>query len=401
MNTNLALDGGFMTLKSELKPYTWIDEETITMVGNLLRTQMLSGFLGQKGPQFLGGYWVQQLEGEVCRFGSHKFAVSFNSWTSGLEAIFLALDLPIESEVIVPSWTMSATISAIVNAGLTPVFADIDVQTFTISVNDVLSKICNRTSAICAVELFGKPADHLMLRNLANKNNLVLVSDSAQCPGARVNGTAPSKIADIGGYSLNRHKHIQSGEGGLVVTDNEIYANRLRALRNHGEIAASETKLGNRPIYGHNWRLGEVEALIAYRQYLHIDKFLEDRRSYAREFIKLLNGIKGLVVPEFEVEHDYYILGMRLQPGWNRNFIESALVAEGVSTLVTRYSGLEKLPAFLPFFERELNNAMILNEEQFIGLYLSGHTFTKKNIEEIVTAFKIVFADSRAQFWQS
>jgi len=396
MSKDLAIDGGDKSISQPWQSYEWINEKTISLVSELLRSQKLSGFLGQPGPQYLGGEWVQLLEQEVCKYGDHQYAIAFNSWTSGLHAIFLTLDLPPKSEVIVPTWTMSATISAIVNAGLLPVFADIDSRTYTVSISDVREKITSNTSAICAVDLFGRPANLIQLKEIAEEFSLRLVTDSAQCPGGRINGVAPSKIADMGGYSLNRHKHIQSGEGGIVVTDNELYALRLRALRNHGEVAAPEITFSGKPIYGHNWRLGEIEALIAYQQYLEASRLIEDRRRVGKNLINLLNGIDGLIVPDFEDFHDYYILGMQLNDNFDRNFISSALQSEGVINLITRYSGLENLPSFEPYKKEELKIASRLNDISFIGLYLAGHAYDDGLLLGMASAFRKVFADRRA-----
>lgn len=394
----LALDGGLPALELPLKTYVWIDPETVSLVANLLGSQQLSGFLGQAGSQYLGGVWLKRLEKQIQDFGNHQFAIGFNSWTSGLEAIFIALGLPKNSEVIVPTWTMSATISAIVNSNLTPVFADINENTFNISPSDVLSKITPNTSAICSVDLFGRPSPMNDLRIIADKFNLRLITDSAQCPGGRINGVSPSKIADIGGYSFNRHKHIQSGEGGMVVTDDFVLADRLRAIRNHGEIAAPQVLIDSESIYGHNWRLGEIESLIAFQQYQKVTDHLEYRRNVAQKLLDKLSKFEWLLFSESEssVVHDYYILGMRLHAKVNRDFVASSLQAEGIHFLITKYSGLELLPAFSKFHKLPLTNAAHLNDYSFLGLYLAGFTFDGDTIDSITKAFEKTFTDPRA-----
>jgi len=396
----LAIDTGGIGRVRSLSPYKWIDEETISLVGNLLRSQKLSGFLGQPGPEFLGGEWVQKLESTVSEIRGHTYVVSFNSWTSGLDAIFLSLDLGVNAEVIVPTWTMSATISSIINAGYKPVFVDVDLATFNISLSDLARKMSSRTKAVCTVDLFGRPSPIVQLRDFCDLHGLLLVADSAQAPGALVAGIAPSRIADIGGYSLNRHKHLQSGEGGLVVTENLIFAERLRALRNHGEVAASGIKLNSGFIYGHNWRLGEIEALIAYMQYQRFDHHISSRRHTGSSLKHALESIDGLIIPdpEKETSHDYYVLGMRLQDDRDREFISSALRAEGLSNLITSYSGLEHLPAFNPFNFGLLPNAQRLNEQSFIGLYLAGHEYDEALISQISSAFQSVLSDKRSKY---
>lgn len=398
MTDKLAIDGGKSALSSSLDSYEWIDEETIVLVSELLRTQQLSGFLGQQGPQYLGGKWLRRLEAKVQDYGNHHFAVGFNSWTSGLNAMFHAMGLDADSEVLVPTWTMSATISAIVNAGLRPVFVDIDEETFNISVPDAKLKLNSNTSAICAIDLFGMPSPIFELREIADKAGIKLVTDSAQCPGGRINQISPSKVADLGGYSFNRHKHLQAGEGGMVVTDDEVFASRLRAIRNHGEIAAPEVTINSKPIYGHNWRLGEIESLITYQQYLKVDAHIQYRREVAYRLRQILYGIPGLILPNLNenVLHDFYILGMRLAGNVNRTFVEKSLRAEGLHFLVTNYSGLENLRAFLHFQTTDLPVSKRLNDREFLGLYLAGFKFEEVQYDEIQVAFEKTFHDSRA-----
>jgi len=384
-----------LNLPKFVKPgvYQWVDESAISEVADLLRTQRLSGFLGQEGSQFDGGPWVQRLESMVCAYHNHKFAVSFNSWTSGLDAIFLAIGVEKGMEVIVPTWTMSATISSIVNAGLKPVFADIDQSTFNLSVDDLTSMITSQTKAICTVDLFGRPADFMKIREFADENGLIFVTDSAQTPGGTINGISPSKAADIGGYSFNRHKHIQTGEGGVVVTDNPLFAQRLKAIRNHGEVAAPLIQINNNPIYGHNWRLGEVEALLACKQYENIEKHLESRRKvgqFLTEKFRQFSELQVEKIPE-NVVHDYYILGMKVSSEISRDKLADALQNCGLDFVISRYSSLQNLPAFSGFALRVLPNAVELNESSFIGLYLCGYDFKEPELNAIVQIFTAIF----------
>ena len=373
--------------------YQWIDEEAIAKVSSLLRSQRLSGFLGQEGSQFEGGHWVKELESAVCSYHHHKFGVAFNSWTSGLDAIFIAIGIGVGSEVIVPTWTMSATISSIVNAGLTPVFADIDATTFNISVENLDSLLTPKTRAICSVDLFGLPSDARRIREFADTYNLVYITDSAQTPGGTIDGTSPSKIADIGGYSFNRHKHIQTGEGGIVVTDNPTYAERLRAIRNHGEVAAPKTQINGSPIYGHNWRMGEVEALLAVRQYEKIEKHLGSRRNAGKYLSEKLGRFEELLITPtpLNMVHDFYILGMKVSHLISRDTLAGVLRACGVDFVITNYSDLQELPAFSRFSNRPLPNAVELNNSSFMGLYLCGYEFTEQALNSIVRLFESIF----------
>lgn len=396
-NRRLAIDGGDKLWPRGLSAFTWVRDADLDGLINLVKSQKLSGFLAQPTEDFLGGEWVKRLESLICKKNQHSYAISFNSWTSGLEAIFLSLDLPKKSEVIVPTWTMSATISAIRNADLTPVFVDIEKDSFTLDTKKLSNLLTSKTRAICSVDLFGRPANMKSLRDFCDSNDFKLIADSAQCPGARFEGKVPSKWADMGGYSLNRHKHFQTGEGGIAVTDDLEFAQRLRALRNHGEVAATEVSFSGKPIYGHNWRLGEMEAYLAYQQFSRFEEYIEYRRNVGKSIVKGLSEFPQLQFESLpgEIEHDYYILGMRLAADINRDFLKKILECEGLTICVSTYSSLEDLPGFSSFSYNDLQVAKSLNRKEFFGLYLAGHEFSSIDIERIVNVFGDAFRDKR------
>lgn len=396
----LALFGGEPAIQVSPKNYEWFDEGLISQTNDLMRTQRLSGFLGVAGDQYLGGKWVRKLEGDWSQLAGSTYGVSFNSWTSGLEAAFIALGLSPKAEVIVTPWTMSATIAAIIHAGLTPVFCDISLDTFNIDPTKISGLITNATGAICAVDIFGRPCEIFEIKRIAEEYGLLVLVDSAQCPTGKISGVSTSSVADIGGFSLNRHKHIQSGEGGVAVTSNLNYANRMRAIRNHGEVAAPEERINGIPITGHNWRLGELEALIASYQIENIDKHVRSRRIAGQRLTNSLSLLHGLNVPVIpsNIEHDYYVLGMHLDKelaGENRNKIKEALSAEGLDIIITAYSSIQDLPAFRDKKRDDLSVAQQLNEKSFIGIYLCGYDFTHDYLDQISNAFEKVWKNMK------
>ena len=396
MVEGLALNGGEKVCPHAFQSFSWFSESDILEVSTLIASQQLSGFLGQPGSQHLGGDWVQRFEEAWSSRIGAKFGVAFNSWTSGLEAIFAALGLKSNSEVIVPSWTMSATPAAIYHAGLKPVFCDIDEESFNLDETQVESLIGPNTSAICSVDIFGRPSEIHSLRKLADRNGIVLISDSAQCPTGEIDGFHPSRIADIGGFSLNRHKHIQAGEGGLVVTSNTTYLERLRALRNHGESSAPNLEIDGSPLVGHNWRLGEIEALLAFKQLQKIDELVASRVDTARKISKGIRDLTGIVIPEVpkNIKHDYYMLGMLYEwkeTGVSRELIAKALRAEGVSFLVDKYSDVHRLPAFSNYSRGNMKVTETYNSEKFLGLYLCGNAFDEDTIVNVIYSFNKVW----------
>ena len=232
---SLAILGGTPLISEQFPPYRSIGKEEVDAANRVLRSGVLSAFIGAPGPGFFGGPEVQKLEREAAeRFGvSHVVAV--NSWTSGLVAAIGAIGIAPGDEVIVTPWTMVATATAILHWNGIPVFSDIDPHTFNIDPTAVEAAITSRTRAILCADIFGQSADIPALRKIADRYSLRLITDTAQAPGAFLSDRFAGTTADIGGFSLNYHKHIHCGEGGLLVTNDDKLSQRLKLIRNHGE----------------------------------------------------------------------------------------------------------------------------------------------------------------------
>jgi len=373
----------------KFKPFVWITDEDIEQASNILRSNNLSGFLATEGVERLGGYEVRKLESSWSAFEETKYSVAFNSWTSGLEASIQALNLPIGSEVITTPWTMSATTAVIVNSGLRPRFVDINPRDFNISIEKTEKAISKTTSAILAVDIFGYPCDSPSLRELCKESGLSLIIDSAQTPLARIFGKKPSYHADVSGYSFNRHKHLQSGEGGIAVTNNNAIYSKLVALRNHAEVSHTQSKV---PLPGRNLRFGEVESFLISRQLERVEAYVDFRRRAASRIIEELKN-SVLEPPEIAegIDHDFYILGFKLPLDFGhsrREFLARRLREAGLPFVLEKYVLTHKLPSFKRFSERRLTNAETLQGSCFLGLYMCGVdwsedavTFTSETIK--------------------
>ena len=417
----LAINGGTPVITEPFPPYRSLGEEEIAAANRVLRSGVLSAFIGAPGPGFYGGPEVQALEREAAeRFGV-KHVVSVNSWTSGLVAAMGAIGLEPGDEVIVTPWTMVATATAILHWNAIPVFADIDPQTFNIDPKAVEAAITPRTRAIAAVDIFGQSADMPALRAIADRHGLKLVTDTAQAPGAMINGVPAGTLADIGGFSLNYHKHIHCGEGGLLVTNDDRLAERLRLIRNHGEAVIdsdSPEELAN--ILGYNFRLGEVEAAIAREQLHKLPGLVESRQQAAARLTKTLSRLPGLQPPRVspEATHVYYVYGITLdldRLSRDRSWIVAALKAEGVTGLLEGYQNIHLNPLFrhriaygtsgFPWTGLRSGDSKIrygsglcpvaehLHQHAFIGLNLCAHAFTDHEVDSVISAFEKVWAD--------
>jgi perosamine synthetase len=416
----LAVDGGQQLIATPFPPYRSLGEEEISAANRVLRSGVLSAFIGSAGSGFLGGPEVQALEREASeRFGI-RHVVSVNSWTSGLVAAVGAIGIEPGDEVIVTPWTMVATATAILHWNGIPVFADIDPVSFNLDPTRVEAAITPRTRAILSADIFGQSADIHALRAIADRHGLSLLSDTAQAPGALLAGRSAGTSADIGGFSLNYHKHIHCGEGGLLVTDDARLAERLRLIRNHGEaVINSESPVELINILGYNFRLGEIEAAIAREQLRKLPYLVASRQRAAQRLRDGLVGLPGLRLPAVAPDstHVYYVFGMVLdleRLGRSRSWIVEALRAEGVSALMAGYQCIHLNPLFRHRIAYGTNGfpwkgltrgdsavsyglglcpvAEDLHQRTFLGLNLCTHSFTDPEIDQVAAAFRKVWA---------
>lgn len=390
-----------------------IGREEILACNRVLKTGKLSGFLGSSGKEFFGGENVQRFENVVKKFYKVKYAISVNSWTSGLITMIGSLDVEPGDEIIVPSWTMCATATAILHWNCIPVFADIDKKNLCIDPRDIKKKITNKTKAILAVDIFGYPADINQIRKVIGKK-IKIISDNAQTPYAIYNGKISGTNVDIGGFSLNYHKHINTGEGGVIITNSKSLADRCRLIRNHGEAVINSTnkkKLSN--IIGHNFRLGEMEAAIGIEQYKKLKKIVKKRQFLCRRLTRGLISIgDSIKLPKDEKDwtHNYYIYPIILnlkKLRTPREKILKLLKKEGVQGLIGGYANIHNLPIFkykiaygtkgFPWslnskkFEKKYKyNCKVaegMHKKSFMGIEVCLFNLGKNDIDLIVKAF--------------
>ena len=352
MTTRLALYGGTPLIDRPFARYNTIGDEEIAAVTEVMRSGVLSAYIGAPGEYFMGGEQVRALEDEAARYFGVEHAVAVNSWTSGLIAAVAAIGIEPGDEVITTPWTMAATASAILHWNGIPVFADIDPETFNISPESVEAAISPYTRAIFAVDIFGQSADMAALRGIADRHGLKIISDTAQAPAALYRNQYAGTLADIGGYSLNYHKHIHCGEGGILVTNDERLARRLQLVRNHAEAVIDSddpAELSN--MIGFNFRMGEIEAAIARTQLRKLKEKVEGRQNIAAMLTAGLQSLPGLRVPVVapDCTHVYYVYPLVLDLdvlGVSRSQIAAALRAEGVPGVAEGYQNLHLLPIY-------------------------------------------------------
>lgn len=348
-SNELAVNGGKPLIEKEFKRYNPLGKEEIVAVNKVMESGVLSDFYGTKGDFFLGGKNVKEFEKNICDFYSVKYAVTFNSWTSGLIAAVGALELSPGDEVIVPTWTMCATATAVLHWNAIPIFADIEKDSFNIDPISIEKNISEKTKAIIAVDIFGLPANIKKIKEICHKYNLKLINDSAQSPTSKIDDNYVGSESDIGGFSLNYHKHFHTGEGGILITNNKEIYNKACLIRNHGEACIdSNDNLTN--VLGFNFRMGEIEAAIGIQQLKKINNLVEIKINIAEHLIKGLKKLRGITTPKIpnNYTHSYYVLPLILdvkEIGIDRKTVTEALIAEGVP-IGSGYQNIHMLPIY-------------------------------------------------------
>lgn len=349
----LAIFGGKPLLKKPLPAYNSLGQEETKAVLRVMRQKILSGFVGRSGTGFLGGRYVRSLERLFARKFKIKYAVSFNSASTALQAAVAALGIGPGDEVITSPWTMSATASAILLNNAIPVFADINADNFSLDERSIEERISTSTKAILVVNIFGGSSDFKNIIPLAKKYKLKIIEDNAQAIGARYGRRYLGTIGDIGVFSFNVHKQLQCGEGGILVSNNKHIAFRARLIRNHGEAVVDDLEIAE-PIIGSNYRLGELEAVIAQEQLKKLDRLIQSRITLANYLTSKLRKFCWLVPARLlkNTNHSYYVYPFKFleeKLGVSRATFVRAMQKEGF----TLNEGYVKPLYLMPLYQKK------------------------------------------------
>lgn len=305
----LAIHGGKPVRKNPFPAYITIGEEEKKAVCDVIDSGCLSQYLGSWHKQFNGGEQVGLFEEEWAKYFGVKHAIVVNSNTSGLFCAMGATGINPGEEVIVTPYSMCASATAPLVYNAIPIFADIEPEYFCLDPNDIERKINNKTRAIIVVDLFGQPYDADAINSIARKHNLYVIEDCAQAPGASLNGKPAGTLGDMGVFSLNYHKHIQSGEGGVIVTDDDGLATKCRLIRNHAEAVVEG--MGHKDLtnmIGFNYRMTEIDAAIGRIQLKKLSKLNEKRFANVEYFEKRFCNFDFISMPKVRdgAKHAYY-----------------------------------------------------------------------------------------------
>ena len=397
----------------KFKKHNPIGKEELKSATKVIKSGILSDFIADRSINFYGGKNVKKFENFAKKYFKTKYAISVNSWTSGLTCAVGALDIYPGDEVIVTPFTMAASVTSIIHWNAIPVFCEIEEETFNLDPKKVEEKITSKTKAIMLVDICGHPVDINKFKKIAKKFNLKLIVDSAQSIGAKYlkTGKYSGTVGDVGGFSFNCHKHINTGEGGLLVTNNPEIARKLYLIRNHGEQVIESKKAKNLyNVIGYNFRMGEIEASIAIEQLKKLKKILKKKQKQAKKIINGVKMLEGLYVPitNKDVTHSFYNMGFKVSDSINRNKVVRLLKREGVPCN-PGYLNIHTLPMFKNKIAYGKNNfpwsinkkkynyqkceiAEKLHNKSYFGLGMCSFDFTDNDINYIIGKFHKVWS---------
>ncbi len=270
-----------------------IDENDIQSVVEVLKSDFLT-----TGPA------IADFEKKVADYTGAKYAVAISNGTAALHAACFAAGIGEGDEVITTPVTFAASSNCVLYMGGTPVFADIDMKTYNICPEDIEKKITAKTKAIIPVHFTGQPCDMDKINEIAKRHKLTVIEDAAHALGAVYKGRKIGSISDMTTFSFHPVKHITTGEGGMIVTNNEKLYERLKLFRSHGITREEKLLLKNEgPWYyeqqalGYNYRITDIQCALGCSQMNKLDMFLEKRRDIAERYNKAFAGNKNIVAP--------------------------------------------------------------------------------------------------------
>jgi len=312
------------------RPYFDAEEERLLV--EVLRSRWVT-----QGPR------VEEFEKRFAEAVGARHAVAVSSCTTGLFLAFHALGIGPGDEVVVPSLSFIATANAVIHAGATPVFADVEARTFNLDPEAVAAAIGPRTRAILIVHQLGLPADLAGIEKIARERGLVVVEDSACAVGSRLRGRPIGSSGNPGCFSFHARKVLVTGEGGMIVTPDPELAARLRRLRHQGmsisdldRHRATRLLIEEYPEVGFNFRLSDLQAAVGLAQLAKLEAFLARRRLLAARYDEALAGFPELDVPfapeGAEPNHQSYIVRIRGADAERRNRVIEELQRRGVAS---------------------------------------------------------------------
>jgi perosamine synthetase len=362
-----------------------VNEPVITEEAKSLVTEALStGWISSAGPN------IEKFEKEFAAYIGVKHALTTTSGTTALHLALAALNIGEGDEVIVPTFTMIASVDAILYVRATPIFIDSDPETFNMDVSLLAKKITPKTKAIMPVHIYGHPVDMDPVLDLAKKHKIMVIEDAAEAHGALYKGRMCGSMGHVNAFSFYGNKIITTGEGGMLTTNDDAIAARARTLR---DLAHSPKKRFWHEEMGFNYRMTNMQAGVGLGQLRHIKEFLAKKQWMAQQYASQLQSVRGLRLP---ITKDYatnvywmYAVLVEDTLGITKDELRARLKDKGVDTRDFFYS-----TASMPLVREYVDPSEPFPVAEDLGkrgLYLpSGLALTEEQIAYVCDTIKSV-----------
>ncbi|MCD4823160.1 MAG: DegT/DnrJ/EryC1/StrS family aminotransferase [Phycisphaerae bacterium] len=405
MSEELAINGGSPVRTEPFPSWPIFGKEEQTALSRVLNS-------GQWGR--LSGDEVAKFERRFADYHHAAHGIAVVNGTVSLRIALLAAGIEAGDEVIVPPYTFLATATAVVEANATPVFVDIDLETFNIDPKAIEAAITDRTKAIIPVHVGGLPADMDAIMDIANRHGLTVIEDSAHAHGAEYKGRRVGSLGHMGSFSFQSSKNFTSGEGGIVITSDDDLAGECRSIHNCGR--AEDGQWYEHHIISGNYRLGEFQGAILNAQFDRFDEQAARRDRNAKYLVERLSKLSGIYLQKRGddcTRHGCHLFLFRLNPaelGVSREVFLAAIEAEGIPACAGYVLPLYRQPVFtnlafgpytgyknnhpdLDYTRTNCPNCETICTEQGAWMYQSLLLGEQKDMDDIIRAFEKVHAN--------
>ncbi len=367
------------------KPFN--DEAIEKSVISILRSGML-----------VQGEFVKQFESRLSEYIGCRHVVAVNSGTAALQVGLQAATVPKKSgggEVITSPLSFAATANAAIANGLTPVFADVDPETFNIDPSEIEEKISSKTVALEPVDVYGLPADLQKIKELASKNKLPVIEDAAEAIGARSQGKRIGNISDVSCFSTYATKNLHTGEGGFITTNSDSIAEKIRMVRNQGQASRY-----NQKTMGYNFRMLEICAAIGLEQLDQLDELNQKRREHAKALTEGLGDLESLGFQRVDdpSSHAWYMFSLILdekQAGISRDKLVQKLKDEGVEADVSWPTPIHLQPFYRETFDYKEGDFPVAEKISQMIFQLPIQPFlSDEEVQRVIATVKSILSSS-------
>ena len=366
----------------------WISDEDKKIVKKTLSQSMLT-----LGPQ------LEKFENNFCKYSKAKYAVAVSNCTAALHLSLMALGIKKDDEVIIPDLTFVADANAILACNAKPVIVDINKENFFLSISNIKKNITKKTKAIIPVHIYGQVCNIEEILDVAKDNNLKVIEDCAHAVGTFHKSKHVGTLGNTGCFSFYPTKNITTAEGGMVITNSEKIAVKVRQLRNHGMTKSLKSRYSSEYPWifdikqpGYNYRLDEIRAALGITQLKRIKKINELRKKASSYYNKNLQNIPGIILPDMvnDKTHSYHLYTIRVTKPYklSRNQLFKKLKDNGIRTTVY-WMPIHKYTAYRKFVKTSniLNTTKIYDEILALPLFPN---ISKKHQDAVIKVIKSV-----------